>query len=591
MNSDDAAPEVLSTRGMRLLGLMLVLATGLLYAVPRISYSSLRLLDVDGYMRAQRVVDLMSGENSWFDSWVYRANAPFGHALHWTRPVDAILVVLSWPFTLFQSLHEAVFLGSFGFGLVMIVGLFFGVAWTARAVTSRGGSYLAGAATALQLGLVSYNSPGHPDHHGLILLMSVLLIGHTLRLLQTDNRGLALRAGAVAGLGLWVATEFLFPLAVCLVALVVKWMSTGDRLESLRHFAVSLLGSLILALALERPTSTWFDFQADRLSILHVIMATFIVLAVLGMGRFAAGGLRRRLVATVVGGGAIAALLQWIFPGFFLGPVVAIPAAADRFFDAYVTELLSTWHSVGEQWVGFVLLLGAPALALGQALERAWASRRTPLFSSWLLILGWLASSLGLAILSFRYVPLAEVLVGVPLVAGVEQWLRRRQTTDRIRALLIVWPLVGYLVLVVAASAFGSESELTPAGNCGFETIEATLSRELPTGQPVVLAAVPYGPELLWRLPVAVVGSPYHTNPDGIEFTETVFRSASVDSALASLNERGIDAIVVCEGEAASSGYLSSGSFYKKLLAGEPLPGWRQLPPVAESPFRVYLKS
>ncbi|MDQ3500189.1 MAG: hypothetical protein M3488_04320, partial [Actinomycetota bacterium] len=70
--------EALSSRGMLWLGLVSAIATGVLYALPRISLRALRLLDVDGYMRAQRVVDLLSGTNSWWDAWVYRANAPFG---------------------------------------------------------------------------------------------------------------------------------------------------------------------------------------------------------------------------------------------------------------------------------------------------------------------------------------------------------------------------------------------------------------------------------------------------------------------------------------------------------------------------------
>ena len=183
-------------------------------------------------MRAQRVVDLMSGQNTWFDSWVYRANAPFGHALHWTRPVDVILVVLSWPFTLFRSLQEAVFVGAFVFGLLMIVGIFLAVAWTARAFMDRGASYLAGAATAFQLGLVSYNAPrsSRSSRDDLAAFGTPDWLDYC-GCCRPKAQTLAIRAGVVAALGLWVATEFLLPLAICLVALVTKWIVTGDRLK------------------------------------------------------------------------------------------------------------------------------------------------------------------------------------------------------------------------------------------------------------------------------------------------------------------------------------------------------------------------
>ncbi len=575
---------------MRLLGLMLVLATGVLYALPRISFKSLRLLDVDGYMRAQRVVDLMSGQNTWFDSWVYRANAPFGHALHWTRPVDVVLVVLSWPFTLFRSLQEAVFVGAFVFGLLMIVGIFLAVSWTARAFMDRGASYLAGAATAFQLGLVSYNAPGHPDHHGMILLLSALLIGLTIRLLQAESATLAIRAGMVAALGLWVATEFLLPLAICLVALVTKWIVTGDRLRSLRILTGSLACSLLVVVALERPPVDWTILEAERVSAVHIVMAILLTGASALMGTIGALSTPRRLFVAGVLAVVTGSLLQMIFPGFFLGPVQAIQPNVDRFLDDYVTELAPTWRSVGEEWAGMALLLGAPILALLQTLERLWHSRKGSLFSSWFLILGWLAASIGLALVSFRYVPAAELLVGIPLAAGITQWLGRRTRSTVLRPLLIAWVLVGYLVLVAASSAMAAEGGNSLAGNCSLETIEQILDTNLDSPDPIVLAGIPYGPELMWRLPVGVIGTPY-LNPSGIEFTEAVFLAKSVDSAIARLDEREVDAIVVCDGEAGSTGYRQTHSFYTLLLGDTHIPGWRSLELQENSPFRIYVRS
>ena len=588
--SEISEQEALSVRGMMTLGLVSVLSTGLLYALPRVSFSTLRLLDVDGYMRAQRVVDLLTGQNSWFDAWVYRANAPFGHALHWTRPVDAILIVLSWPFALFRELQEAVFLGSFVFGLLMIVAIFLAVAWTARALMSSGASYLAGAATAFQLGLVSYNSPGHPDHHGMILLLAVLLIGHTLRLLQADAKSLAIRAGLVAALGLWVATEFHLPLSICLLALVVKWIATGDRLETLRFFTLALTVSLLVAIALERPPATWLVLEAERVSALQVVMAGLLAIATWLLAKVRADRVLPRLMAA--GGSAVgtALILLLIFPGFFLGPMQAIQPGVDRFLDAYVTEMAPTWQSVGEEWAGMALLLGAPVLALIQVIERVSKSRNGPLFSSWLLTFGWLGASLFLAILSSRFVPFAEVLVGIPLVAAAEQWISRPRRAPVLRPILIVWSLVGYLVLVVAGSAFGSVGSSSASGSCFFETIEQDLSQALETRQPIVLAGVPYGPELLWRLSVGVIGTPF-LNPEGIAFTEAVFGSESLDFALMKLDERKVDAIVICDGEAGSEGYRDWDTFYSSLLADAPIPGWRILGLPEGSPFHIYLRS
>lgn len=588
--------ETLSRRGMLWLGLVSVLATGILYSIPRISFRSLRLLDVDGYMRAQRVVDLIAGDNSWFDSWVYRANAPFGHSLHWTRPVDAALVALSWPFTWFTELKEAVYVGSYLFGPVMVVSIFFAVAWAARALLSPGASYLAAAATAFQLGLVAYNAPGHPDHHGLILLFSALLVGHTLRLLQADSRVMAIRAGAVAGLGLWVATEFLFPLAICLVVLLLRWIVAGSGLASLQVFTTSLLGALVVAIALEREPQAWFEFQSDRVSAIHLAMAGLLVISSWLFGRISAASLRKRLLLASLTGGIAAGILQWLFPGFFLGPVLAIEPSVERFFDEYITELAPTWRSVGHEWAGMALLLGAPLLAVAQGIERWRANRRIPASNPWALIVFWLVTSLALAVASFRYVPMAELLAGIPLAAGVQQRLSRpdRRRPVFVRPILILWCLLGYLLLVVAGSALGGGSNAGVAAACGLEEIEDTLARSLrrsPTADPVVLAAVPNGPELLWRLPVRVVGSPYHPNVTGIEFTQEIFSTRSLDRAVALLAERDVSVIVVCKNEPASEGYRNPGSFYSLLLSGKSIAGWQLVTLPQPSAFRIYIRS
>jgi len=581
--------EALSSRGMLWLGLVSAIATGVLYALPRISLQALRLLDVDGYMRAQRVVDLLSGTNSWWDAWVYRANAPFGHALHWTRPVDALLATASLPFMPFTGLRQAVFLGSFVFGLLMIAAIFFAVAWAARAIVGRGASYLAGGATAFQLGLVSYNSPGHPDHHGMILLLSVLLIGHTLRLLKADSRSLSIRAGVVAALGIWVATEFLLPVAICLLALVCKWVLSGTRLQSLHVLTSSMAISLAVAVFVERHPSTRLVFEAERISALHVMMAALLATAAWGWTLATTASSATRLLLVLISGGFVAGALQWIFPGFFLGPVEAIQPSVDRFLDEYVTELAPTWHSVGREWAGMALVLGGPVIAIVQATERTWVNRKSASFAGWLLVLGWLVATFGLALVSFRYVPMAELLIGVPLVARAEESLARVRRRAIVRPLLIVWCLVGFLVLVVAASAFAGDAALTPGGNCALEQIESDLARSfLGVGEPVVLAGVPHGPELMWRLPVGVIGTPY-LNPDGIEFTEAVFSTQNRERAVALLDERGVNGIVVCAGEPGSSGYLHAGSFYSSLLAGEEILGWNLL----RSPgpdFRIYIR-
>ena len=58
------------------------------------------LMGPDGYMRLIRVDDLRNG-SGWYNSTIERSNAPYGDALHWTRPMDLLILLVSGIASLF----------------------------------------------------------------------------------------------------------------------------------------------------------------------------------------------------------------------------------------------------------------------------------------------------------------------------------------------------------------------------------------------------------------------------------------------------------------------------------------------------------
>jgi asparagine N-glycosylation enzyme membrane subunit Stt3 len=62
----------------------------------------------DSYMRLVRVTQLYE-TGAWFDGFMARSNAPFGHDLHWTRPFDVILLSGAWLASSFWGFESALF--------------------------------------------------------------------------------------------------------------------------------------------------------------------------------------------------------------------------------------------------------------------------------------------------------------------------------------------------------------------------------------------------------------------------------------------------------------------------------------------------
>lgn len=91
---------------------------------------SLQLLTADDQMRIARVLDLVQGRNGWFDNDLHWSNTPFGTSLHWTRPLDALVILLAAPFALFVAWNEAVRIGGFVSSPVLYAALL-GTAWWA----------------------------------------------------------------------------------------------------------------------------------------------------------------------------------------------------------------------------------------------------------------------------------------------------------------------------------------------------------------------------------------------------------------------------------------------------------------------------
>ena len=66
------------------------------------------LVDSDGYARLVRIQRLLE-TGAWFDVGLPRANRPDGGTLHWTRPLDVLLIILALPLAVLIGFSMALF--------------------------------------------------------------------------------------------------------------------------------------------------------------------------------------------------------------------------------------------------------------------------------------------------------------------------------------------------------------------------------------------------------------------------------------------------------------------------------------------------
>ncbi|MBF0307809.1 MAG: hypothetical protein HQL41_19510, partial [Alphaproteobacteria bacterium] len=90
-----------------------------------------RLLDPDCYMRLTRVAWLLDA-GGWWDASMPRSNAPYGEALHWTRPLDLLLAAGAWPLAPLLGLERALFVWGALISPLLLLAALPALSWASR---------------------------------------------------------------------------------------------------------------------------------------------------------------------------------------------------------------------------------------------------------------------------------------------------------------------------------------------------------------------------------------------------------------------------------------------------------------------------
>lgn len=264
-----------SATGLTLLAVAASLAANLAIGLPGIKTGARELVDTDGYMRFARILDLVEGRNGWFDGSVHWSNSPFGHSMHWTRPLDAIIVALAAPIAPFIGWRDATYWAGLLSGPLLHVALVVVVVWVARRAMTPPAAALAGCLAGLQPIIVGYTVIGRLDHHLLVTVFAVSALGASLRCLQWTSRPAAL-AGCLCGLCLWVSTEGLLPIGVSAATLGGWWVLRGGHLDVLRAWVLALVATTAGALVIEHGPADVASVEYDRVSLVHLVAATAV---------------------------------------------------------------------------------------------------------------------------------------------------------------------------------------------------------------------------------------------------------------------------------------------------------------------------
>jgi asparagine N-glycosylation enzyme membrane subunit Stt3 len=554
----------------------------------------------DAYMHLVRAAELWDG-GGWFDNTVARGNAPYGEILHWTRPFDLILLAPAMLLRSFLEARDALFWAGALLAPVLTVVTCLTAAWAIRPLVGAARLWVL-PLLFLQWPVLGYGYPGRADHHIVILLLLVLVLGLLFRTRsRPDQVRWPLLAGLCHGLGLWVAAEFVIVLAISLGFLSLCWVFEKDRAVVVRLgrdnllFALGLLAMTALGVAAEHPPDGLWLVEYDRISIVHGAMAGLVGAVWLGLGQLGGTGAEapsvgRRLVWLVLVGGAAAALLVAAFPGLTENPMA--PQLAFEGLRSLISEVMPLYPNTPKRLNNFLISLAlifvaAPALVWILATPRLSGTR-----ASWWLVTGGGLVYLGLSLWQLRFALYLSPFLVIPVVYLLG---RSRDVLTEVLGRGLARMAQALLCVALVALPFGLQQAhirlvldgraevVRSKPGCRIAEIADFLNGEAPavTGQRTIMTPLGYTSALLYFTRHAVVGSAYHRNVTGTRDTYALMEEVDDQAALDVIRRRNIDLFLLCS-------MVADGSFraqvdgqptlYRRLLDDRP-PPW--LEPVA----------
>ena len=568
------------------------------------------LVDTDSYMRVLRIMDLYNGKG-WYDTITDRLGAPEGLSLHWTRPVDILILLPSLLAHAFGApIDRAVYWVGASFSSICHILACFAVAWAAKPLWPSPGHRFAALILLTNFAAFGYGVLGRADHHTLLLLMTALLLGAMLRAVLAGTRAAeqrlwAMRAGLFAGFGIWVSPEMMVPIAPVVATLGLFWLDApldqkrapyGTEMRDWAGlglaFSLAMAAVILVAIPIEQPPAHWLVPEYDKVSLPYLVLPLIMAAVFFAAQRVQGGILRRSLVGALLAVLGLGLLLL-LFPNLFLGPLSVDDRLKRDFLDT-VQEMQPLWPTSIGRLRTFVPIIGqsVTALILLRFAFKAW--RAETRWSALLLVMACGVRVLGAMLHTRLGVELAPAaaIIGAGFFQRAEQKLGHRPMYIRTPS------LVGVAVLLTCAPlllVLALPQEPTPAGNsCPLRDLAGWLNEAHPGigPSPIVMTDdISISPELAFRTDYRFVAGPYHRNPQAIFDTIDTMKADKPETAKTILDRRQVALIVRCTDVIVPDLFQDDRFNFYANLGRDKVPDWLTrlaLPPELGKHFKVY---
>ncbi len=533
----------------------------------------------------------------WHDLLIARMGAPEGLESHWSRLIDAGLLLLYWPFALVMPEPEAETAMRLVWPLLLLLPAMTAVAMIAHSTGGR--KAVIPALLLATLALPVQFTPGRIDHHNAQIVL--LMLSWAFLFVGLRRHGMMLPAGLLVAMTLGVGLEALLPVLFVPASAVLIWaVAPRDTGRALALFGIGLLTGALLMLISAQPPSRFMqtacDAYAANWGLTLMLVGAGLALLPLIPDPWLASRVRRLGAA-----GAIAVLATALFvildPLCLQGPFAGMPEVVRAGWLAHVKEMQGLADILARSDAQSIWLAIAVWSALSLLLWRLTLRRKGLSWLAETMLAGATLSTFVLGMMHIRVLAYAQWL-SLPLMAiALARCLQgpgRFRQGLRAASALFLSPMSLMVAVMIALPLAGLRPGQTPSPNRKPDAVacqkdEALIPlAELPPG--LLAGDLALQVFILARTPHRVLAGPYHRLADRIESNIRLFAEPP-DRARRRALTLGLDYIAVCPGARmfGPDGHpVGAASLWGHLLRGE-IPDWLEpVPLAAPTPIRVY---
>lgn len=548
-------------------------------------------LGADSYTRVLWVQQLAEG-GGWFDENLKQFNVPDGMEVHWTKPVDSLLLAMAYPLHWFGdlSLAQAVARAALVLSPMLAGVTLIALGMVLQRIGVASAFLLLPIVFVLQPSLMFQFAWGRPDHHALQLTSFAVLIS-TFALCHKGNAlWLGVLAGLMATLSVWISPEGLIVAAMAIGLSGLGCLLTDD--STWRRFsktlALTLFPAALSALLIERGFLDFWEGAGERYSLYQALFLMLGGGGILLVERF--GQWRKyswRQVAIVSGYACLAGAIIWGTGVIRLSHKSYLdPRIQSVIFDNNSEFLPLITDPQGFGKIAAYLMGGLAVLlvtAYGYRHPKVEFHDRIKLAFAALVVLFFGVLTLFVSIRWSGYVQ----ILGLFAFGFILHQLLRSRLNFLIRALGVVAIILMPLLALASASkpaqskpaADGQQAQTKQRcdwTSAGEVIAQATNGRDREASRLNVLAPLFDGPKLAWFGSVGIVAGPYaHAQP--ILDTDLSFRASDFAKMQEVVSDRRIDLVMVCRWNDNALRDLGETSAQHRLQVQNDLPIWLEL--------------